>query len=142
MLTYGYARSLGGRWAGLLALGLLAVSAPHVLLSSRVAWSVCLTPLLAIGAAWALDHAVSDRRPWYLLVTGLLGGLALQAHPSFVAVLPGLAVYAIWRGRRFFRGPQPYLAGLLFLVACSNVLIYNLQSGFGGLRSVRQAVPG
>jgi len=141
VLTYSYARFLGGRWAGLIAMGLLAVSAPHVLLSSRVAWSVCLTPLLSVGAAWALDHAVASRKPWHLLITGLLSGLALQAHPSFVAVIPGLAVYAFWRGRRFLRGPQPYLAGLLFLVACSNVLIYNLQSGFGGIRSVDRQYP-
>ena len=140
-LTYGYARSLGGRWAGLLALGLLAVSAPHVLLSSRVAWSACLTPLLALGAAWAVDRAVSQRRPWLFPLAGLLGGVALQAHPSFVAFLPGLGVYALWRGRSFLRGPQMYLAGLLFLIGCSNVLVYNLQSDFGGITSVNRQYP-
>ena len=45
LLTYGYARALGGPPAGLLAAAFLAVSAPHVLLSSRVAWSASLTPL-------------------------------------------------------------------------------------------------
>ncbi|MCC7369540.1 MAG: glycosyltransferase family 39 protein [Chloroflexi bacterium] len=140
-VTFGYARSLGGRWAGLLAMGLLAVSAPHVLLSSRVAWSVCLTPLLGLGAAWALDHAVRHQKPWFLLVTGLLAGLALQAHPSFAAVIPGLAVYLLWRGWRFLKGPQIYLAGLLFVAAFSNVLIYNIQSGIGGVRSVNAQYP-
>ena len=140
-LTFGYARSLGGKWAGLLAAGLLAVSAPHVLLSSRVAWSVCLTPLLGMGAAWALEHAISKQKPWFLLVTGLLAGLALQAHPSFVAVIPGLAVYLLWRGWHFLRGPQIYLAGLVFVAAFSNVLIYNIQSGIGGIRSVNEQYP-
>ncbi|MGE3908188.1 MAG: glycosyltransferase family 39 protein [Chloroflexota bacterium] len=140
-LTFGYARALGGRWAGLLAAGLLAVSAPHVLLSSRVAWSVCLTPLLGMGAAWTLDHALSRNRPWFLLLTGLLAGLALQAHPSFAAVLPGLAVYLLWRGWRFLKGPQIYLAGLVFIAAFSNVLIYNLESGLGGVRSVNEQYP-
>lgn len=140
-LTFGYARALGGKWAGLLAASLLAVSAPHVLLSSRVAWSVCLTPLLGMGAAWALEHAISNRKPWFLLLTGLLAGLALQAHPSFVAVIPGLAVYLLWRGWRFLKGPQIYLAGLVFVAAFSNVLIYNLQSGIGGVRSVNEQYP-
>jgi 4-amino-4-deoxy-L-arabinose transferase-like glycosyltransferase len=142
LLAYGYARSLGGRWAGLLAAGLLGVSAPHVLLSSRVAWSVSLTPLLCLGAAWALDRAVARRQPWYLLATGLLAGLALQAHPSFVALLPGLAAFAILRGRSLVRGPQPYLAALVFIAACANILVYNWQSGAGGARSVSQEYPG
>lgn len=140
-VAFGYARALGGKWAGLLAVALLAVSAPHVLLSSRVAWSACLTPLLGPGAVWALDHAISRNRPWFLLVTGLLAGLALQAHPSFVAVLPGLGLYLLWRGWRFLKSPQLYVAGLLFLVAFSNVLIYNLESGFGGVRSVDEQYP-
>ena len=107
LLTFGYARTLGGRWAGLIATGLLAVSAPHVLLSSRVAWSASLTPLLGIGAAWTLDLAVSRDRPWLLLVAGLMGGLALQAHPSFVTLLTEFALYAILRARPFVRRPQP-----------------------------------
>jgi Dolichyl-phosphate-mannose-protein mannosyltransferase len=142
LLTYGYARALGGRWAGLLAACLLAVSAPHVLLSSRVAWSASLTPMLGIGAVWTLELAVSRRRPWLLLVTGLLAGLALQAHPSFVAFLPGFAVFCVLRGRQLFRRPQVYLAGLVFLAAFANVLLYNWQSSVGGLRSVSQEYPG
>jgi 4-amino-4-deoxy-L-arabinose transferase-like glycosyltransferase len=141
-MTYGYARSLGGRWAGLLAASLLAVSAPHVLLSSRVAWSASLTPLLCIGAAWTLDLAVSRGRPWLLLATGLLAGLALQAHPSFVALLPGFAAFVLIRGWRVIRRPQVYLAGLLFIAAFANVLLYNWQSNVGGLRSVSQEYPG
>jgi 4-amino-4-deoxy-L-arabinose transferase-like glycosyltransferase len=141
LVTYGYARSLGGRWAGLLAAGFLAVSAPHVLLSSRVAWSVSLTPLLAVGAAWTLDRAVSQRRPWYLLATGLLAGLALQAHPAFVVLLPAFAAFILLRGRHLFRQPALYLAGLLFLLGCSNVLLYNWQSNLGGARSVSQEYP-
>jgi hypothetical protein len=142
LLTYGYARSLGGRWAGLLAAGLLAVSAPHVLLSSRVAWSASLTPLLCVGAAWALDRAMARRQPRYLLATGLLAGLALQAHPSFVALVPGLAVLAALRGRAWVRRPHPYLAALVFIAACANVLVYNWRSGAGGVRSVSHEYPG
>jgi 4-amino-4-deoxy-L-arabinose transferase-like glycosyltransferase len=140
-VTYGYARSLGGRWVGLLAAGLLAVSAPHVLLSSRVAWSASLTPLLGIGAAWALNHAVARRQAWYLPIAGLLAGLALQAHPSFVVLLPGFAGFVLLRGRHLLRRPQLYLAGLLFLAGISNVLLYNWQSSMGGARSVSQEYP-
>ncbi len=142
LLAYGYARSLAGRWAGLLAAALLAVSAPHVLLSSRVAWSASLTPLLGLGAAWALDRALSQRRPWLLVVAGFLAGLALQAHPSFAALLPGFAIFVLFSARRLIRQPQTYLAGVAFVAAFSNVLLYNWQSGLGGVRSVNQQYPG
>ncbi|MDP8924929.1 MAG: glycosyltransferase family 39 protein, partial [Chloroflexota bacterium] len=142
LLTYGYARRLGGPLAGLAAAGLLAVSAPHVLLSSRVAWSASLTPLLLVGAVWALDAAVTSRRPRLVPLAGLLAGLALQAHPSVLALLPGLAVFVVLRGRWLFRRPELYLAGLLFLLGCANVLVYNVQSGLGGARSVNQQYAG
>ena len=141
-LTYGYARRLGGPVAGLVAAGLLAVSAPHVLLSSRVAWSASLTPLLLLGAAWALDAAVSSRRPRLVPLAGLLAGLALQAHPSVLALLPGLAVFVLARGRWLFRRPELYLGGTFFVLGCANVLVYNWQSGLGGMRSVSQQYAG
>ena len=44
--------------------------------------------------------------------------------------------------RRLLRRPQLYLAGVVFLAAFSNVLLYNWQSSIGGLRSVSQEYPG
>jgi hypothetical protein len=85
---------------------------------------------------------VSRGRPWLLLVAGLLAGLALQAHPSFVALLPGFAVFGLLRGRHLLRRTQLYLAGLVFLAAFANVTLYNWQSSVGGLRSVSQEYPG
>src|SRR4051794_29332220 len=63
LVAYGYGRRLGGPLAGFIGASLLTVSAPHVLLSSRVAWSASLTPLLMLGAVWALDVAVRSCRP-------------------------------------------------------------------------------
>lgn len=142
VLAYGYARSLGGHLAGFVAATLLTVSAPHVLLSSRVAWSSSLTPLLVVGAAWSLDRALVARHPRGLLVAGLLAGLALQAHPSVVSVLPGLLLVAVARGWQLLRRPEPYLAAGCFLIGCANVLIYNWLSGGGGARSVAREYPG
>jgi len=141
LLTYGYARALGGPPAGLLAAAFLAVSAPHVLLSSRVAWSASLTPLFLTGAAWALDHAVRRRQPRHVLATGLLCGLALQSHPSVGALLPGFGMFVLLRGRWLLRQPAFWAAGLLFVAGFANVLIYNWQSGLGAARSVSRQYP-
>ena len=141
-LTYGYARRLGGAVAGLCAASLLAASAPHVLLSSRVAWSASLTPLLVVAAAWALDTAVSSRRPKLASAAGLLAGLAFQAHPSVLALLPGLAAFVLLRGRWLLRQPALYVGGALFVLACANILIYSTQDGFRTVRSVDREYPG
>lgn len=141
LLTYAYARMLGGRAAGLLAAALLAVSAPHVLLSSRLAWSASLTPLLFTGAAWALERAVALRQPRWVLLCGLLAGLALQAHPSVAALLPGLGLFLLLRGRSLLRRPASYAAIPLFVAGFANVLLYNWQSGIGALRSIHRQYP-
>jgi 4-amino-4-deoxy-L-arabinose transferase-like glycosyltransferase len=54
---------IGPRLVGLLAAGLLATNAPHVVVNSHVAWSNCLTPLLTTLAFWALFRAVRPPTP-------------------------------------------------------------------------------
>jgi hypothetical protein len=71
----------------------------------------------------------------------LLAGLALQAHPSFVVLLPGFAAFVLLRGRGLLRHPALYVAGLLFLAGFGNVIAYNWQSDMGGARSVSQEYP-
>jgi hypothetical protein len=59
-----------------------------------------------------------------------------------VALLPGFAAFVLLRGRHLLHRPQIYLAGPVFLAAFANVILYNWQSGIGGLRSVSQEYPG
>src|SRR5262249_33916848 len=99
-------------------------------------------PLLIVGAAWALDAAVSSRRSALLPVAGLLTGLAFQAHPSVLALLPGMALFVLVRGRRLIRRPELYVGSVLFVLACANILIYTSQNGFRTVRSVNQEYPG
>jgi glycosyltransferase AglD len=64
-----------------------------------------------------------------LPLSGLLWGLALQTHPAVATLLPGAAVYVLWRGRRLLAGPWPYLAVLAFLLGYGNMIVHNLTSG-------------
>jgi 4-amino-4-deoxy-L-arabinose transferase-like glycosyltransferase len=137
--TYLLGRHLLGKPAGLLAALLLAGNAAHVLVSSHVAWSNCVTPLFTTTAIWLLLRAL-DRpgAPFSLGLAGFAWGLALQTHPSVAAFLVGAAVYALWRDSRLPFRPSAWLAVLLLVVGYGNVLLHNLGSGFDTLTQAQR----
>ena len=130
------------RAAGALAALLLTTNGAHVVVSSHIAWSNCLTPLLTTLAFWSLLRVgirISLLRTAYcLLPTGFLFGLALQTHPLVLALLPGTLVYGLWVIRPLWRTPWPYLAVAAFALGYGNVLAYNVETGFESLRSAER----
>jgi diacylglycerol kinase len=80
-----------GRIVGLIAALLLALSAPHVATSSRIAYSNSLTPLFIMTGLWLANRAIGRRSDRALIGSGVAFGLALQSHVSAVTVLPGVA---------------------------------------------------
>jgi len=163
----GASDGVAARLLGLLAAGLLATNGPHVVVNSHVAWSNCLTPLLTTLAFWSLLRAVRppSRQPdlgeteqrglahrfplsiatgrgsgggAFLLLAGLLLGLALQTHPLVAAILPGVALAVLVRDWRILKTSWPWLAALAFLVGYANVLVYNAEQGFESLRSAQR----
>lgn len=127
-LTERLGREVAGRWAGLLAAALLTTAGLHIVINSRVAWSHSITPLFTTAALLALLVALRRCSGPLLILAGLLCGLAVQTHPSAVALLPavGLAYLLHPQGRAWLRCPWPYLATLAAIAACANLLLYNL----------------
>ena len=115
-----------------LAGALVATSFPLILINSHLAWSNGLTPLfttLALGATW---WAVRSARGGWLVTAGLLWALALQTHPSVVALLPGVLGWTLWQpqGRAWLRTRWAWLAVAAFGLGYSNMLWFNLtQAG-------------
>jgi 4-amino-4-deoxy-L-arabinose transferase-like glycosyltransferase len=129
--TYPLGRAWGGRPGGLLAATLMSTSAGHIVINSHVAWSNSMTPLWTTLAIWTLYVAVrGNGPPRALLLSGLLWGLAVQSHPSVLALLAGSAVFLFWRGRALLRTRWPYVAAGLFILINLNLLIHNLTTGF------------
>jgi len=66
----------------------------------------------------------------WLALSGVLWGLALQSHPSVVALLPGAAVWflAAPARRQRLRTPGPWIAMGLFVLTLSPMTVYNLQT--------------
>lgn len=113
----------------------LATAFTHALVNSRVAWSNNSTPLWTTLTAIALLSAVRRRSAARLLVAGMLGGLALQSHPSVSVFLCGCGLWFLLdRERRaWLRRPAPWLAILALALAYSPVLIHNLIHNFATL---------
>jgi 4-amino-4-deoxy-L-arabinose transferase-like glycosyltransferase len=131
----------GDRRVGLVAASLLAVNAHHILFNSHVAWSNDTTPFFVSLALLAYLYATRQQRPRLLILAGLLYGLAVQTHPSALALaLPFLLDFFLARSTRaWLTSVIPYLAGATALTAYSPVLYYNLSTGFRSFQSANEA---
>ena len=92
--TYWLARSLGlsRPWAALAGL-LMAANPHHILINSHYAGATYTVPLFSTTFLAALTLAVRHKSGMWLVVAGVLLGLALQATPVPALMLPGLALW-------------------------------------------------
>lgn len=132
---------IGERSAALLAALLMLTSATHVAIDSHIFWPTSLAPLLMALLLGAYIKGLAPGGGRWLVGTGALAALLLQASPHIVAALPGLLLHYVSDGERRARllkpagTPWPYLAAATFLLVYSPVILYNLLSGGGSLQS-------
>ncbi len=133
VLVYWLARELGLTPAGAAAAaGLLAASGSHTVVASHLGWSNCTTPFYTTLVLLLCVRAVRRRQPVLLLGAGLVGGLALQTHPTALPLLVAAAIYVGWRQRaQRLRWLAP--AFVLLVVAYSPVLLANALGAGAGL---------
>lgn len=138
--TYLLGREIGGRAGGLIAAAFLATSGAHTVVTSHVALSHSLTPLVSTTALWLVARAVRTaaspipesrvRGGRLLALGGLLAGLALQTHPTAAPLLVGAALGALLMQPQWLRTRWPALAVALVLVGYSSLLVYHITSRF------------
>ena len=117
------------RLAGLIAAGLLATSAAHVVVTSHVARSESFTPLLVIGLLYTMERALNGRKGRWLLLAGALGGLAVQTSPLVLAIVPGLLLAIWWRERSLLLSRWSALAIIGFAGTYAGTLVSLFQQG-------------
>ena len=117
------------RLAGLIAAGLLATSAAHVVVTSHVARAESFTPLLVVGVLYSVERALNGRNGRWLLLAGALFGLAVQTSTLVLAILPGLVLAIWWRGRALALSGWAALAVLAFAGTYAGSLAALLQQG-------------
>jgi len=154
--TYLLGREVGGRGAGVVAALFLATSGAHTVITSHVALSHSLTPLVATTALWLVARATNraasptgedaasssvSARGWLgsgrlaqggrlLALAGLVSGLALQTHPTAAPMLVGAALGALLMRRGWLRTRWPVVAVALVVVGYSSLLVYHVTSRF------------
>lgn len=86
-------------------------------------------------------HAADHGHRW-LLAAGLMAGLALQTHPSVLVLLTGAALWWLLAPERraMLRGPWPWAAVGLSLLAYGPVIVFNLRDGFRTLSEASNSV--
>ena len=85
---------------------------------------------------FAYLRATRGNNPRWLILAGALYGLALQTHPSALALAPAFLIDFLWSPatRRLLRSLTPYLALAAALAVYSPVIYYNLTTGFDSIR--------
>lgn len=133
--------SRGDRRVGALAAILLSLNAHHILFNSHVAWSNDTTPFFATLSILSYLRATRGSRPAWLIAAGAMYGLALQTHPSVLALAPAFVVDAVVSRstRDQLRSRFGYLGFLAALIAYSPLLIYNLTTGFASIEPAASA---
>ena len=143
VVVYLFARELarGDYRVALFAAALLTVNAHHILFNSHVAWSNDITPFFTTLALYCFIRAERLDRARWLVAAGFFYGLAVQTHPSALALAPALIIYYVLNPltRAKLKSPAPYLAALAALVAYSPVIYYNLTIGFRSLTFASEA---
>jgi hypothetical protein len=141
-----------GRIGALVAGGLLATSAVHVLTNSHLAWPHCTVLLYLTLAFWLMERAirlvqeagrVTTDAGLSLTGVGLAFGLAQQQHPTMLLLWPVFLGYVGWRGRAFFRTRWAYAALGAFVIGISPLILYNLvATDFGTLKESSEQTAG
>ena len=119
---------------GLLAAGILAVSPVHIIVNSRISYAHSMTPLVTTLGLWLLVRAARLQSGRALAASGLVLGFALQSHPTVLGLVPGLAIFVLWRMRPLLLSRWGALAFLLGGLGCANLIVHNLVTDFGSVR--------
>jgi 4-amino-4-deoxy-L-arabinose transferase-like glycosyltransferase len=133
-------------WTGEIAALLLAASPTFIFWSRQGAFVTNVVVTLAVAAVWVGLRWQRTGQPGYLYGLAVLAGLGLWSKLLFVWVLGAMAGVAAvaWLASRLRNGRSPLprptlrsllLAGLLFLLALSPLLLFNQQTS-GTVQSI------
>ncbi|MBS1567108.1 MAG: glycosyltransferase family 39 protein [Bacteroidetes bacterium] len=103
--------------------------------------SLISTPDTPLILCWtvsllALYKAIFEENRWYWIWAGLAMGLAFDSKYTAVFLPVGTLLFLLLSRshRRLLLSPWPWLALLVFAVACSPVIIWNVENDFASFR--------
>ncbi len=141
--VYAWVHVLGrSRLAGLIAALFVALNPYLIVVNSHLGGTTMLMPLLTTLFLLALTLAVRrDSRAW-LVIAGLMGGLAIQSNLIAALTVAGGLLWFAWESRRLAHLGRRWplwtgCAGLVVVAVLSPVILYNLTADFGSATALQ-----
>lgn len=131
-LIYIIGREIGGRWLGMIAATLAAISTVAVD-NSLSLWNAAADPFLALLAIYFLMRFYKQKNPWLILLLGFIVSLATTIHFQAILLAPMILV-ALITSR-----PKPvYFAAVILGLAIPLLpfLIFDLRFNWFWVKSV------
>ena len=133
-----------GNEAGLIAAGLYAI-APTVIIFSKSSWNPNIMPFFALLCVYAIWKVWEKKEFNWLIVLGVSYAFVLQSHYLGLLLLPLLGAYWILtylkvkktNNLKFFI-KNSVIAGILFALLMSPLLIFDLRHNFQNFSSMRK----
>ena len=133
-LTYKLLKGIVNKNLRITLLFLLLFS-PILLEFSRFSWNPNLLPYFSFLTSITFIKALKEKSRKWSLIFGLLAGLSLQLHYSFLFLLPIYFLYALWKMEAKKINPRTFLilfllSSLSFLLSISPLIFFDLRHQF------------
>ncbi len=133
-LTYLFGRQWFGKWSGLIAALLYAVS-PVAIVYSRSSWNPNPMPLFALLCIWGIYEVRQNKKYFWLPLIGVFFAFALQMHYLGLLLAPVLGLYWLLTLLQVKKDPgqksvlirQTIYAVLLFLLLMSPLVLFDIK---------------
>jgi len=134
-LVYYVGTRLFGKEVGLVASGLYALS-PLVISYSRSSWNPNIVPFFGILLFFLLWDVIVHSHWKHVFWIGIILGIGLQLHYTFLALFPVVGVWFLLYGRNRSH-IKPYLLGCAgFFVGFLPFLAFEVRHSFMNIRSI------
>ncbi len=125
VLVYLIGKRMAGIEAGLLSMGALVLNNYFIWTGRIGLLESVFTFFLLLGILYLLK-ALEDS-PKFFRHAGFYLGLAFLTKYTFLFVLPGLFLYILWKQRQIFSNKKFWQGVIIFVLAISPIIIYNLM---------------
>lgn len=143
-LTYYLGRKWFGKWSGLIA-GLLYAVSPVAIIYSRSSWNPNPMPLFALLCVWGIYEVWKNKKLSWLPFIGIFFAAALQMHYLGLLLAPTLGLYWIFtlkdikldKKKKSVFVKNTLLAIFLFLLLMSPLLLFDIKHNWMNLNAFK-----
>jgi len=134
-LIYRFGKELFGERVGIIASSLYALS-PLVISYSRSSWNPNIVPFFSLSMFYLLWRIITKKTWHELFWVGIIIGIGIQLHYTFLFVLPVLGIVCLWHGRAWERIKDYGLCILGFLIGFAPFLGFEVRHGFTNTKAI------